>query len=434
MKKIIFFIFFILEAVPYWESQDFKMAEIVPRAEPVLPQVIESLRSDWQRWSYIHELVQTAQFVASMQVSDSLDPEFGGIIEGEDQLGIVETDNTQQAIWVWTRYYEITGDTTYFLNTRRAWIYIMNHPAYLEEGTESDYYRVWNCGLALFGETKYRQTFNDTTYLWYSDSCARYIIHHPLPFDAPDPYYRRLHPKVTSLVAGMLYQYGQVMGNQTYCDSALNCGMRVKNWIEENPSVNINDEIWAMSGGTAVWGLCRSIFDADTLMGQSWLSTYLPYMKYYQPSGTWNNSWNIWYANAYNFSGRILQNGTYLNYHHSLTDSMLIQDYDDDGGIPPTRSWNQYQDHSWVSNYMVFMGFEGLMDSIKNSDAGVRYLYARGPRDFFLNGDSLHLFIIAANYGFLPITNVEISLSGVFSAETTLDFSIGEEDTIFFSQ
>ncbi|MEO0206199.1 MAG: T9SS type A sorting domain-containing protein [candidate division WOR-3 bacterium] len=424
-----------LWAVPYWEHEDFEKAEFLPRGKAVLQADIRFLRGDWQTWSYIHELVQTAGFVASMQVADSLNPEFGGVIEGEDQMGVVETDNTQQAVWVWTRYYEITGDTTYFLNVRRAWIYIMNHPAYSEEGTDSDYYRVWNCGLALFGETKYRIISNDSTYLWYSDSCAKYILYHPLPFNISDPYYRRLHPKVTSLAAGMLYQYGKEMSNQIYRDSAIAYGFRVKNWIEQDPNVNINDEIWAMSGGTAVWGLCRSIFDSDTTLGQSWLNTYLPYMKYYQPTGTWNNSWNIWYANAYNFSGRILQNGTYSIYHHSLTDSMLIQDYDDDGGIPPTRSWNQYQDHSWVSNYMVFMGFEGLMDSIKDFDAGVRYLYACGPRNFFLVGDSLRLFVVAGNYGFEPISNVGISISSLYyNADTIVNFAIGEEDTIWFSE
>jgi len=437
MRKLLVVIipFFVLKATTYWEHKDFEKAEEFPKGKAVLQTEVKIIRGNWQSWSYIHEFVQTAGFVASMQVSDSLNPEFGGVIEGEDQMGVVETDNTQQAIWVWTRYYEITGDTTYFLNIRRAWIYIMNHPAYLEEGTESDYYRVWNCGLALFGEAKYRNIFNDSTYLWYSDSCARYILLHPLSFTVSDPYYRRLHPKVTSLAGGMLYQYGKEMLNQIYCDSALAYGSRVKNWIEQDPSVNINDEVWAMSGGTAVWGICRSIFDADTTLGQSWLNAYLPYMKYYQPTGTWNNSWNIWYANAYNFSGHILQNGTYLNYHHSLTDSMLIQDYDDDGGIPPTRSWNQDQDHSWVSNYMVFMGFEGLMDSIKNFDAGIRYLYARGPWNFFLVGDSLRLFVVAANYGFLPLSGVYISINGnYYSADTIKNFAIGEEDTILFSQ
>jgi hypothetical protein len=420
-------------SLPYWGPEDFEKAKVYPRGKSVMQYEVRHLRGEWQKWSYIHELCQTAAFVASMQVSDSLDPEFGGIIEGEDELNIVQTDNTQEAIWVWCRYYEITSDTTYFVNLRRAWIYVMNYPAYNEEGTGSDYYRVWNCGLALFAESKYRNVFNDSTYYSYADTCAKYMLHHPLPFDDPNPTYKQLHPKVTSLAAGMLYQYGKEINNQTFLDTALLYGGRVKDWIETDPSTNINDEVWAMSGGTAVWGLCRSIFDADTSTGIIWLNTYLPYMKYFQPTGNWNNSWNIWYANAYNYSARITQNGTYVVYHHSLTDSLLIQDYDDDGGVPPTRGWNQNRDHSWVSTYMVFMGFEGLMDSIRNIDAGVNAFYAIGPRDFHLVGDTVYLAIRAANFGFLALSNVYFAIDGPYFADTTVDLPIGYEDTISFA-
>jgi len=420
-------------AIRYWKHSDFERAEAIPKGKPVMQYEVRLLRGEWQRWSYIHELFQTSAFIASMQVSDSLNPEFGGIIEGEDALSIVETDNTQEAIWVWCRYYEIMGDTSYFINIRRAWIYVMNHPAYLEEGTDSDYYRVWNCGLALFAESKYRGVFNDSTYLSYADTCAQYILHHPLPFNDPDPFYRRLHPKVTSLAAGMLYQYGKLMNNQVFKDTALVYGDRVKNWIEANPSVNINDEAWAMSGGTAIWGICRSIFDADTTSGINWLNTYIPYMKYYQPTGNWNNSWNIWYANAYNFSARITQNSNYVTYHHSLTDSLLVQDYDDDGGVPPTRGWTQNQDHSWVSSYVVFMGFEGLMDSIRNFDAGVNGICAVGLRPFLLVGDTAKMGIKAANYGFSPLSNVYHEIGGDYYADTIKNLAIGEEDTIWFA-
>jgi len=420
-------------SVSVWTEQDFINADSIPRINPVMQSDVVDLRGEWQRWSYIHELCQTAGFVASMQVTDSLNPEYGGIIEGEDELGVVETDNTQQAIWVWCKYYQITGDTTYFPNIRRAWIYILNHPAWLEEGTDSDYYRVWNCGLALFAESMYRNTFGYTTYRPYADTCIMYMLSHPLPFTGVTSYYERLHPKAQSLAAGMLYQYGKEMNNQVWKDSALAYGTRVREWIEDDPDTNINDEVWAMSGGTAVWGICRSIFDADTLTGITWLNTYLPLMKYFQPTGTWNNSWNIWYANAYNYSARILQNSTYVDYHHSLTDSLLVQDYDDDGGVPPTRGWTQNQDHSWVSNYMVFMGFEGLMDSIRDVDAGVNGIYATGPRPFILAGDTTNMSIRVANYGFQALENVDIALTGPHAIDTIVDLGIGDEDSIVLS-
>ncbi len=419
-------------STPYWDQDDFERAEHVPKGKAVMQFEIDGLRGDWQTWSYIHELCQTSAFIASLQVSDSLNPEFGGIIEGEDELEIVQTDNTQEAIWVWCRHYEITGDTMYFTNLRRAWIYVMNFPAYDEEGSDSDYYRVWNCGLALFAESKYRSVFADTSFLSYADTCAKYIMGRPLPFDDPLPIYRRLHPKVTSMAAGMLYQYGKDLSNPTFIDTSLVFAESVRVWIEADPNTNINDEVWAMSGGTAVWGLCRSLFDADTSAGIVWLNTYLSYMKYYQPTGNWNNSWNIWYANAYNFSARIVQSGTYVDYHHSLTDSLLIQDYDDDGGVPPTRTWGENRDHAWVSAYMVFMGFEGLMDSIRDLDAGVNGLYAIGPRQYLLTGDSIEIAISAVNYGFQPLSNVYFEVTGPYSADTIIDLALGEEDTIRF--
>ena len=437
MKKSSILLLVILtsaSATRFWEHADFERADTVLRSAPVLQTHVGRLPAEWQRWSYIRELCQTVGFIASMQVSDPGDPEYGGLIEGEDAMTIVETDNTQEAIWVWCRHYEITGDTTYFENIRRAWIYVMNHPAWTEEGATSDYYRVWNCGLGLFAESKYRNTFGDSTYLPYADTCIQYMFAHPLSFTHPDPYYARLHPKTTSLAAGMLYQYGKDLNMQEYKDTALAYGNRVRLWIEANPQNNINDEVWAMSGGTAVWGLCRSLFDADTTAGVAWLNTYLPYMKYYQPTGTWNNSWNIWYANAYNHAARITQNGTYVEYHHSITDSLLIQDYDEDGGVPPTRTWGQNQDHSWISAYMCFMGFEGLMDSIKNIDAGINDLYAVGPEAYFLVGDSLILFVNALNYGFDSLWDVYISFTGPFLADTTIDLAVGQEQPIEFAQ
>lgn len=436
MIKIIVSTFILISmavALPYWDQENFDQAELVPKTRPVMQYEIEVFRGNWQTWSYIHELCQTAAFIGSLQVADSLSPDYGGIIEGEDEPDIIQTDNTQEAIWVWCRYYEITGDTTYFENLRRAWIYVMNFPAYDEEGSDSDYYRVWNCGLALFAESKYRNVISDSSFLSYADTCAKYIMDHPLPFDDPLPFYRRLHPKVTSMASGMLYQYGKELSNQIFMDTALVFADSVRVWIELDPNININDEAWAMSGGTAVWGLCRSLFDADTSAGITWLGSYLPYMKYYQPTGNWNNSWNIWYANAYNFSARILQSSTYVDYHHSLTDSLLIQDYDDDGGVPPTRNWGQDQDHAWVSAYMVFMGFEGLMDSIKDIDAGVNDLFATGPRPYLLTGDSVDIAVKVANFGFQSLSNVYFEVAGPYSADTIIDLKIGAQDTLRFT-
>jgi hypothetical protein len=82
---------------------------------------------------------------------------------------------------------------------------------------------------------------------------------------------------------------------------------------------------------------------------------------------------------------------------------------------------------------MVFMGFEGLMDSIKNIDAGVNGIYATGPRLFFLAGDTISMSMKIANYGFLPLPNAYFVLDGPYFADTVMDLDIGDEDSVVFA-
>ena len=421
-----------LTSLPLWETEDFIKAELGQKKESIFPDQIPQPGPEWKKWSYIHQFFKTCVFIESLQVSDSSSPDFGGMIEGENAINIIETDNTQEAIWVWSRYRELAGDTTYDKNIRRAWIYVLAHPAYNEEGTESDYYRVWNSGLALFAENKYREVTGDSSYESYADSCIGYMFRHSLPFTGVSSYYMRLHPKVTSLAAGMLYQYGKKNNIQEYLDTALVYGERVITWLLENPVQNLNDEIWAMSGGTALWGIERSLFEEDSMRGREWLFAYLPLMKYLASTGQWNNSWNIWYANAYNFAGRIMKKHHYNVFHHSLTDSLLVQDRDNDGGVPPTKGDSQNGDHSWVSAYMVFMGFQGLMDSIRNYDAGVMKVISPTKQQVFLPFDTIDVKLLCANYGFNFLSSVPIFISSPFSFNSSISLEMGAVDTLTF--
>jgi hypothetical protein len=437
MKRISLVITFLLMvnvliALPLWETEDFVKQDAARRHEPVWQRSVPDAGPEWQRWSYIHQLFRTCEFIRSMQVSDSGSPDFGGMIEGENAMNVIETDNTQEAIWVWSRYRELTGDTTYDLNVRRAWMYVMNNPAYNEEGTESDYYRVWNCGLGMFAEGKYREVTGDSVFYWYADSCIGYMFSHPLAFTGVSGYYMRLHPKTTGLAAGMLYQYGKQNNLPECMDTALIYGARVMNWLEKDPGVNLNDEIWAMSGGTCIWGICRSIFEHDSTLGREWLYTYLRFQKYLEDFGQWNNSWNIWYAHGYNFSGRIMRQYRYRLYHHNLTDSLLVQDGDNDGGVPPTKGDSPNGDHSWVSTYMVFMGFEGLMDSIRDFDAGIMRVVLPTEKQIYLPGDTIDVLLLCANYGVRSLASVPVSISTPFAYDSTIALPLGAVDTVGF--
>jgi len=92
---------------------------------------------------YRSEFVQMAQWLATQQVTSGAN--LGGIWEGEDLTTTVQTDNTTEAIWIWSRYAEITGDyTTYLTNINNAWIYCHNFPSWHESTTATDYYNTYN--------------------------------------------------------------------------------------------------------------------------------------------------------------------------------------------------------------------------------------------------------------------------------------------------
>ena len=107
-------------------------------------------------YPYPAEMTEIAQFLSQWQMLDPTSPDYGGMIEAESgQLGnVIQTDNTQEAIVVWCQYADFTADSsTYRQNIDAAWDYIMNYPAYDEEGDPGDeYYRNHNCAWALWGE------------------------------------------------------------------------------------------------------------------------------------------------------------------------------------------------------------------------------------------------------------------------------------------
>jgi hypothetical protein len=306
---------------------------------------------------YREAIARTARFMANMQVSDSASTDFGGVREAEDDMNTIQTDNTQEGIWVWSRYYQLFSVDSFLVNIRRAWYYNQRHPAWREEGTGTDYYRNWNCGLGLFAESKYREVYGDTFYLRaYTDSCISFLNSHSLNFNQSG--YTILHPFVTGLYAGMLYHYWRDRGVQAYHDTAVARGTLVKNWIQANARTRLQSNVWAMSGGTALWGTCNSVLQEDTTSAKAWLNIYVDSMNFFQPSGTWNNSWNIYRAWAYRAAWEVGHIPQWQTNHKRLVDTLLAQDQDLDGGIPDTWNDPQNTDAAWTSSYLDFMGLD----------------------------------------------------------------------------
>lgn len=394
-----------------WTEQEIKEFE-----NNFLPEFISApkiLGKPIDRFNYLYEIKQTADFIAQYQVSDSLSPDFGGLIEGEHLPNIIETDNTQEAIWVWSRWYELTGRDDYQTNIRRAWIYVMRFPAF-HEGP--DYYCIWNCGLGFFAERKYWQVYSDSSFTPYTDSCLQYMFSHPLPLT------NSLNAFVTSFAAGMLYTYAIEKNNHVAKDTALAYGNRAKLWIEADAKNRLASGNWAMSGGTAMWGVCTSIWQEDTIAGKNWLRIYQDSLPFFYPVGQWNNSWNIWLANGYRAAATINHNDTLWNIHHALTDTLLLQDRDNDGGIPATWNEPQTNDQIWVSTYLDFMGMDVFVTPTYNYDAGVLSIYEPNRPSIHLPGDSLNLKAIITNFGRQPLGPVPVT--------TILRYDVNEE-TLF---
>jgi len=348
-------------ATPYWSPEMVRAMEegIQPTAEPTPHEFLS-----WEpgRYDYMLEYDRVVTFITSLQVMDPGDPDYGGLREAEHMLDVIQTDNTSELIWVLSRYREMTGDTLYDANIQAAWAYEMNFPAYLEEGGEANttgYYRIYNCGWAIRAEMKYREVFGDTTYLSYGDSCARYLSTHNLILTI-DPFYMTVNPTVLAWAAGNLHHYGVERGNPSYLDAAALRGERVKNWAN-NDSTLLGKQRWAMSGGAVMWGVLNSYFQAHPESAQIWAAAMGPFMDTYSDPGNFQNAWNGWYALGHLAAGQALDDPAYLANHHALTDTLLFEDGDDDGGVPAQPADADTMDHAWIANYLAFMGLDPLL-------------------------------------------------------------------------
>ncbi len=94
-----------------------------------------------------------------------------------------------------------------------------------------------------------------------------------------------------------------------------------------------------MSTGTALWGVCNSVFRADPAAGAepgspptaSYLHVWQDY--YSVPGYDWDSSWNVAFGNAHFAVSEITGNAAYWDNGKLVIDALLSYDTDDDGGI-----------------------------------------------------------------------------------------------------
>jgi hypothetical protein len=354
-------------ATPFWSDADVQdparwqvpQGPVSTLSQELMARMGEEPRS---RIEYIEMYGLIAQFLSIWQV-DTPGPDFGGMREGEHLQTIIQTDNTSESIWVWSRYYELTGDNQYYQNILDAFTYSLNNPAYLEENGSHPiygYYRMYNCGWAVTAELKFRQVYGDNSYQAYGDSCGSYIRYNELQRPTSG-FYRYVNPPVYSWALGNLYNAGVHTANMAWINAAVTkAGASVKTWVEGEPTL-LSNETWAMSGGATMWGLLNSYFRRYEAQMPAWLQTYKNYMDTFATSGDFTNAWNGWYALGHRAVGEALQDAYHLGAHVVLTDTLIAEDGDGDGGIPARPEDLDTQDQTWVTNYLAFMGLSPLL-------------------------------------------------------------------------
>ena len=315
---------------------------------------------------YMAELSRICTFLDSLQVKAVEDPEFGGMIEDEYRTGeerIVQTDNTQEAIYVWSRFFELTQNDQYMTNIEDAWTYCGHFPAWEEE---SDYYKVWNCGWGLRCTIAYHNAFERKDHDDYGESCAEYIREHAmdLPFETTPPAAGTLNVLTVAWAVWNLNAYAHFIDDSEMQSDAQAMANVVKTWIEADPE-NIHKATWALSGGVAAACVIDTVFGSNAAGAIIWRDTYLTDMitiydpDEYKPKA-WLLAWDSWQALAQNSLYKVT--GEFRHRRTAFEQSDYVRSFDTnmDGGIPVNPASPSSEDEAWVSTYIVLMGFAQL--------------------------------------------------------------------------
>ncbi len=300
----------------------------------------ESTQITW----HMENFTKTAQFFASLQGLD------GGEMEAEDNP-FENTDNTLESIWVWCRYYELTGDNQYYPYVLKAWNYSVLNPAWLE----NDSGKVYSSSWALAAEQRFQTVYNDWTYSWYANASLQFITNvtgwEPAVFTAVT----KIH--IRGWAAGNVYRYARFSGNDTAKALALEMGNMTMASIEANPTY-LGIEGWALAGGTSMWGIWQS--SMQEYPNVTWMQTYGPFLKTVVTdpgvgAGRSQVGWEAWYAGGHlglwDITGEDIY---YLNYLN-ITDRQIAADGDNDGGLPTNYGEPDDTDESWVTSYRAYM-------------------------------------------------------------------------------
>jgi hypothetical protein len=415
-----------------------------PEQRPRLPLAAPPAERDGERvqppglgpFNYMREARKTLDFLAFWQFDQPGHPNHGGMIEAEAGPlgGVIQTDNTLEAIWCWSWWRQRTGRESYQEQVLKAWIYCERWPAWLEEGAPGDnYYRVHNCAWALAAASAYEAASGDTTKRAYAETCAEYIATHPLPLGND-----LLNPLVSGWAVGSLYQWAEARGDEARMEAALAQARLLRDWVDIAPETRLAIDYWAMSGGTILWGLAASLGRAEGLPARIWLhrnARHAPaWTDWHNVGGyNWDSAWNVAYANGH-FETRLAA-GDPMEWAlgRETTDALLSWDSDDDGGIMADSQDPVTEDMSWVSCYLLRFGISRLIGQPPARDIAPLRFVGLENGQLIEEGQALNLRLVVANHGLEGVPQAAVVLGGDLpgaAAESTVPFAAN--DTLDF--
>jgi len=384
-------------ATPYWTEAQLDSAQAASGTASLIRHGETGNRSHSRSLddiAYFVKYRQLCDFLASMQVTTP-GANLGGMREGEvgSDFNIIQTDNTQEAIRVWSQYSIWTGDTArYAQNIRNAWTYCTVWPAWREEG--GGYYAMHNCGWGFEAAYKYREAYGDTSKNWYADSCAWWVNGNPLSLTSI------LNIAAQGLGIGGMYPHAVYRGRTDWQDFTLGRARIIRNWFQANPSRLNTETSWALCAGTAIWGVCNSLWIAYPDSGATWINQYGTNLETWESPSSWYNAFNTWYSNATFRFWEISGDSLYWHRGVFYADSLVGFDVDNDGGIPPgTCCISNGNDHTWVSAYMGWMGLERIISSAPISFVDAVGFSSPSEDAAYLAGDPLPVTALVANQG-----------------------------------
>lgn len=374
-------------------------AHAVPRPVPGAPEIAGVPASPpasqlfTSRAEALAQLAKIAAWDKSMQSTACIDPDagidggqeqcrYGGIIEVESGPGndVVESDNTQEAVFNWSFHRSLTMDATYAPQVNNAFEYLATHPGWLEwrdgNGTGPNSYSVYNCGWGVRAVIEYEAATGDKSHHAYGDACAQHLH----DYAGVMPNGTLIDAATSGWAAAGLWQWGVATSQDAMKAQAATIGGEVKAWIDASP-MRVASRTWAVTGGAAFYGVVGSYMQAHPGELAAWAASIAPRLAGWvdasQPIGNdwtdWRNAHSAWNMLA-QFTAADAIGGADGDAHRQIAldtlTKLLAQDTDADGAIPGSQQRPATEDQSWITAYLVYFGLRPVIEAPPVADAG----------------------------------------------------------------